>query len=416
MLGAGIYVLVGNVADRVGGAVWLPFLVALILALFTACSYAELVTKYPGAGGAALYADKAFRRPFVTFMVMFAVMLSGITSASTLARAFAGDYLDTLVSSPTLPVALGFIVVVALINAHGISDSVRLNVVLTLVELGGLVLIIVVGGGALASGHGDPARAIHFEHGDPVVWSVLAGALLAFYALIGFEDSVNVSEETRDPRRDYPRALFGALAFAGVIYVSIAIVASMVVPTATLAASSGPLLEVVKVGPLAVSTKLFSVIALLAVANGALINMIMASRLLYGMSREGIVPRALGFVDRRRQTPVVAIALTTALAAVLISIGDLSSLADSTVLLLLLVFATVNLSVLRLRGHEVEHEHFHAPAAFPVVGIAVILLLLTQTGHEAFELAGPLLAFGVVLYFATRALVRRERHPGGPRG
>lgn len=412
VLGAGIYVLVGQVAGRVGGAIWLPFLIALLLAVFTACSYAELVSKYPGAGGAALYVNRAFKRPFLTFMVMFAVMLSGITSASTLARAFAGDYLDALVPVPTLLAALGFLAGISLINARGIGVSVRVNVALTLIELAGLVLIMVVGVAALTAGEGEPSRAIHFEgHGDPVVWAVLGGASLAFYALIGFEDSVNVSEEARDPRRDYPRALFGALAVAGLIYAIVAVVSSMVVPTGALVSSSGPLLEVVQVGPLAVPTKVFSAIALLAVANGALINMIMASRLLYGMSQEGIVPRALGVVDPRRRTPLVAIAFTAALAAGLTATGDLSSLASTTVLLLLLVFVTVNVSVLILRRDPVEHPHFRTPAAFPVIGIGVIALLLAQTQLGTFARAGGLLALGGTLYVVTRALVERAGRP-----
>ena len=408
VLGAGIYVLVGEVAGRTGGAIWLSFLVALVLALFTACSYAELVTKYPDAGGAALYVDRAFRWPLVTVMVTFAVMMSGVTSASTLARAFAGDYLDALVSVPSLVAALGFIVVVALINAHGISGSVRVNVVLTLVELGGLLLIVVIGGAALADGHGEAGRALEFKHGEPVVWSVVAGATLAFYALIGFEDSVNVAEEVREPRRDYPRALFGALAIAGVIYVTIALLASMLVPTAGLAASSGPLLEVVQVGPLSIPTQVFSAIALLAVSNGALINMIMASRLLYGMANKGIVPRAFGSVDPSRHTPLVAIAFTTALAVALISIGDISSLADTTVLLLLLVFGFVNVSVLILRREEVAQPHFRAPRVFPLVGLAVIALMLTQTDGRSYAFAGVLLGAGAVLYVVSRPLVRRD--------
>jgi basic amino acid/polyamine antiporter, APA family len=414
VLGAGIYVLVGQVAGEVGGAIWVSFLVALVLAFFTACSYAELVTKYPGAGGAALYVNRAFKQPFVTFMVMFAVMLSGITSASTLARAFAGDYLEALVSVPTLIAALAFIAVVALINARGIEQSVRVNVLLTLVELGGLLLITIVGVAALADGQGDASRAIHFDGDGTLVWSILGGATLAFYALIGFEDSVNVSEEDRDPRHHYPRALFAALALAGVIYAGIAVVASMVVPTGTLADSSGPLLEVVQVGPLAVSTKVFSAIALLAVANGALINMIMASRLLYGMSNEGIVPHAFGFIGRRGQTPLAAIAFTTVLAAALITLGDLASLARTTVLLLLLVFAAVNVSVLVLRRDRTGGDHFRTPRAFPVLGLAVIALLLARTEAESYLLAGPLLLLGALLYLVTRRLVERENSPSRP--
>ena len=404
VLGAGIYALVGEVAGRVGGAAWASFMVALGLAVFTACSYAELVTKYPSAGGAALYANKAFRIPFLTFLVTFAVMMSGITSASTLARAFGGDYLAEFVSVPTVVAALCFIVVVAAINARGISESVKVNVALTIVEIIGLVLIVVVGVAAISAGDAEPSRAFDFKEGESVPWAIIAGATLAFYALIGFEDSVNVSEEAEHPARDYPRALFQGLAIAGVIYFAVAMVASMVVETAKLSGSSGPLLEVVQVGPLAIDTKVFSAIALLAVANGALINMIMASRLLYGMAHQRIVPRAFARVLPERRTPIVAIGFTTLIAVALISFGELETLADTTVLLLLLVFAVVNVAVLRLRRDPVDHDHFRAPTAVPVVGLAVIVLLLTQTQARTFAWAAALLACGAVLYGITRLI------------
>ncbi len=176
----------------------------MALALFTAFAYAELVTKYPQAAGAALYVNKAFRQPFFTFMVAFAVMLSGITSASTLARAFGGDYLAEFVSAPTVLVAFAFIAVVALVNFRGIGESVKLNIGFTLIEVAGLLLILAIGIAALADGIGDPSRAFEFTDGESVPLAILGGAGLAFFALIGFEDSVNVAEETQDPAAQLP--------------------------------------------------------------------------------------------------------------------------------------------------------------------------------------------------------------------
>jgi amino acid transporter len=410
VLGAGIYALVGEVGDRVGGAIWSAFLIALALAVFTACAYAELVTKYPRAAGAALYVNKAFRRPFLTFMIAFAVMASGVTSAATLARAFGGDYLGELVTAPTILVALALLAVVAAINFRGVGESVRVNAALTVIELGGLVLVLVVGVGALAAGEGDPGRALELKGGESVVVAMLAGAALAFFALIGFEDSVNVAEEARDPQRDYPRALFGGLLVAGVVYLAVATVASMVVPTARLAGSDGPLLEVVRVGPLALPTKLFAVIALFAVTNGALINMIMASRLTYGMSRQGIVPRFLGHVHPGRRTPLAAIVFTTALAMALVVTGDLADLADTTVLLLLGVFSLVNVSVLVLRRDPVDHPHFRTPTILPVIGAVACIVLMTQKPAETFLRAGVLLGVGVLFWVANRVATG----PAGP--
>jgi basic amino acid/polyamine antiporter, APA family len=404
VLGAGIYALVGEIGGRVGGAIWAAFLLAIVLAFFTAVAYAELVTKYPRAAGAALYVNKAFRMPFVTFMVAFAVMASGITSAATLSRAFGGDYLKEFVSIPTVLAALVFIAVVAVVNFRGISESVRLNVALTTIEVLGLLLIIVIALAALADGEGDAGRAFEFKEGESVVGAMVGGAALAFYALIGFEDSVNVAEETEEPQRDYPRALFAGLLIAGVIYLAVSSLASMIVPTDTLAESSGPLLEVVQVGPLSVSTKIFAAIALFAVANGALINMIMASRLTYGMSRQGIVPRIFGSVHARRRTPLAAIVFTTALAMILISTGDLSDLADTTVLLLLVVFIFVNVSVLVLRRNRVDHAHFRAPTALPVIGIAVCIALMTEKTGETYLRAAILLAVGVAFWVVSRLI------------
>jgi amino acid transporter len=386
---------------RPAGAIWAAFALALFLAVFTAFAYAELVTKYPQAAGAALYVNKAFRRPFVTFLVAFAVMCSGLTSAATLARAFGGDYLSEFFTAPVVLVGLLFLVVVALVNFRGIGESVKVNVVFTMIELAGLVLVVVIGAAFLFDGGGDAGRALDFKEGEAVPLAILGGAGLAFFALIGFEDSVNVAEETEDPRRAFPRALFGGLLVAGLVYLLVTVIASMAVPTGTLSDSDGPLLEVVQLGPLSMSTKVFSAIALFALANGALINMIMASRLVYGMSRQGIIPGVFGRVHGGRRTPWVAIVFTSLLAAALVVSGDLSDLADTTVLLLLLVFAAVNVSVLILRRDAVGHDHFHAPTVIPVIGAIVSLALLTTKDGEIFLRAAALLVLGIVLWAVT---------------
>ncbi len=410
VLGAGIYALVGEVGAEVGGAIWTAFTAALILAVLTAFAYAELVTKYPQAAGSALYVDRAYKVPFLTFMVGFAVMCSGIASASTLSRAFAGDYLDQFVDLPLVLAAIGFILAVAAINLRGIAESVKANVALTCVEVVGLLLIVAVGVAALGDADADFARNFEFKEGESVFLAIIGGASLAFYALIGFEDSVNVAEETRDPVRAFPRALFAGLAIAGVIYLLVTLTASMVVPTGALSDSSGPLLEVVERGPLDIPVKLFAFIALLAVANGALINMIMASRLVYGMARRDIIPPAFASVLRNRRTPHVAIALTTLIAVALISTGDISELADTTVLLLLSVFTIVNVSVLVLRRDEVAGPHFRAPSILPVLGAVVSLVLIYDKLADDGEVglrAGLLLALGVVLWLVNRLILRR---------
>lgn len=409
MLGGGIYALVGEVGAEVGGAIWTAFLAAFVLASMTAFAYVELVTKYPRAAGAALYVNQAFRRPFVTFLVAFAVMCSGITSAAALARGFAGDYLVTFADVPVVPAALVLILALAAVNLVGVGESVRVNLVFTVIELTGLLIIIGIGVAAFAAGDAEPARNLEFAEGSSPWLAVLGGASLAFYALIGFEDSVNLAEEVRDPVRAFPRALFGGLLVAGLIYLAVTVVASAVVPTDALADSDGPLLEVIRRGPGGVPESLFSAIALFALANGALINLIMASRLVYGMAEEGIVPRSLSRVLPGRRTPVVAIVLTTALAVVLAATGDLGDLADTTVLLLLLVFTVVNISVLVLRREVVAHAHYRAPTVLPVLGAVVCLALLTQNEAATWGRAGLLLLMGALLWVLTRrATITRD--------
>jgi APA family basic amino acid/polyamine antiporter len=415
IVGAGIYALVGEVGALIGGAIWAAFLFAFILAIFTAASYAELVTKYPRAGGSATYVNNAFRNPFISFMVAFAVMASGITSASTLTLAFSGDYLAQFINVPVLGAALVFMILINLINFYGISESVRINVILTVVEITGLLLIILIGVGALFAGMGDPGRAFEFKEGTSVLTALFGGTVLAFYALIGFDDSVNVAEETRHPSRNYPRAIFGALLLAGVIYLLVTFTASMVVPTGTLAESSGPLLEVVERGPISIPTQLFAAIALLAVSNGALINMIMASRLIYGMADQGVMPTVFSNVHPGRRTPWVSILFTTTLALiVLITIGRndeaLSTLGSTTVVLLLLAFVMVNISVLVLRRDRVGHEHFRTPTAFPILGGMVASALLVYQAVSditVFGLAAVLLVLGAVLY-GVNVLAKRS--------
>src|SRR3954466_15835231 len=206
--GGGIYARTGEVAGEIGGAIWTGFALAAVIAAFTAASYAELVSRYPQAAGAALYIHKAFKAPLLTFVVAFAVMCSGLASAAALATAFGGDYLSEFIDLPKILVGLVVILGVSLINFRGIKESAGFNVVCTLIELGGLLLVVVIGAAFLFDGGGDASRAFEFKQGETPALLIVAGASIAFYALIGFEDAVNVAEETKDATRSFPRTLF----------------------------------------------------------------------------------------------------------------------------------------------------------------------------------------------------------------
>ncbi|MEV6752981.1 APC family permease [Streptomyces sp. NPDC051214] len=408
VLGAGVYVLVGQVAADTGGAVWVPLVVALCLALLTAASYAELATKYPRAGGASHYATLAYG-PFAGFLAGFCMLAAGIVSVGALARGFAGDYLAEFVTLPVALVAVVFLGALALLNARGISESTRANVVATVIEVGGLLIVIGLGVWIVLRGDGDVGRLTDLgtpEHGP--VAAVLSGAVLAYYSFVGFETSVNVAEETRDPRRSYPRALFGALITAGAVYALVGAAAAAAVPTKTLVESSGPLLEVVRAAG-GVPTELFSAIALVAVANGALLTGIMSSRLAYGMARDRLLPGFLTKVLPGRRTPWAAIAATTALSLLLALTGDVSTLASTLVLLLLVVFFLVNTAALVLRRDAAPQDHFRAPTVLPVLGAASCVLLATQIEREVWLRGGAVLLVGAVLGAVTA--VRRRRRP-----
>ncbi|WP_234801473.1 APC family permease [Xaviernesmea oryzae] len=416
ILGTGIYALTGQVAQKVGGVVWLPFLIAFVVALLTAFSYLELVTKYPKAAGAALYTHKAFGVHFLTFIVAFAVMSSGITSASTASRAFAANFaaaigLDAGTIGVTL-VAVLFLMLVGLVNFRGVGESVKMNVVLTVVELTGLLLIIGIGAYAILGGQGDVSRAFTFATpGDSsLIFSVIAATSLAFFAMVGFEDSVNMAEECKDPSRIFPKVLLGGLMLTGVIYVLVAVSAITLVPAAELGEGETPLLKVVQAGAPGFPIGIFAVITMFAVANSALINMMMASRLIYGMAREGVLPDALGRVHAGRRTPYVAILFTSAIAlALIIFAGSVPALGGTTALLLLCVFAIVNVAVLVLRRDPVDHKHFRTPTILPVLGaVSCAFFAGPWTGRDPVQylIAGALLALGVVLWFATVRFMR----------
>ncbi|WP_114854046.1 APC family permease [Brachybacterium sp. YJGR34] len=422
ILGTGVYALTGQVAGEVGGAGWLPILLAFAVAMVSALSYVEMVTKYPQAAGAALYVHKAFGIHFLTFMVTFAVLSSGITSASTSAIFLAEnvlvafgleDSLGAAAGGTATLIALLFIGLVAGVNLYGVSESVKANVVLTLIELTGLVTVILVSLAVVFQGRADFSRVMVFETaGDKSMLLAVTGATaLAFFSMVGFEDSVNMAEETVDPVRNFPRALIGGLSVTGVVYVLVSVLAVAVVPIGELASATTPLLSVVERGApdLPIDT-IFAVISIFAVANTVLINMMMASRLLYGMARQEVLPGFLRGVLPGRRTPWAGIVFSTGLAVALVltvrfllAEDTIGALGGTTAMLLLAVFAMVNICVLVLRRDRVAVRHFRTPTALPVIGAITSIALITPLAQplERYAIAGGLLAIGLLLYVIT---------------
>ncbi len=427
ILGTGVYALTGKVAKEVGGAVWLPFLCAFLVAMLTAFSYLELVTKYPKAGGAAVYTHKAFGVHFITFLVAFTVMCSGLTSASSASKAFAGNLAAVVgwekAGAAVLIVALLFMTAIALVNFRGVAESVKLNVVLTCVELTGLLIIIAIGVIAISGGKGDVSQLtnIKIPEGETAFGAVTAATALAFFAMVGFEDSVNMAEETKEPERIFPKIMLLGLTITGIIYVLVAISSVALVPPDQLGEGEAPLLKVVQAGAPAFPIWIFAFITMFAVANSALINMLMASRLLYGMAHEEVLPKPLGKVHKGRRTPYVAIIFTTVLAFGLIFFADLTALGGTTSFLLLVVFTVVNVAVLVLRKDKVAHKHFKSPTIISVIGAIVCAFLASPLSGRAvkdYQVGGVLLVIGVALWaltwFVNRAVFSKPTYAKHP--
>ncbi|MBM7416010.1 MULTISPECIES: APC family permease [Nocardiaceae] len=434
ILGAGVYAVTGDMIANVGGMAWLPFILAFVVATLTAFSYLELVCKYPQAAGAALYTHKAFGIHFATFLVAFAVICSGITSASTSSNVVAGNLLAGLHETfstedgigwfdvPTgdtaqLVVALAFMLLLAAINLRGVGESVKFNVILTIIEMAALAIVIAIGFVAVGSGsaEGDIANLVVFDDANEKGWflAVTIATTIAFFAMVGFEDSVNMVEETKEPEKIFPKMMLSGLGIACLIYVLVVVAVIAVLPLDYDSGSEGILLHVVRLGaPGLPIDEIFPYLTVFAVANTALINMLMASRLIYGLGRQRILPKSLSAVLPTRRSPWAAIMFSTVMALVLIVVVNqlqgnsvVSALSGTTGLLLLCVFAVVNVANLVLKRKK-ETTGFSAPLWVPVTGGTLCLFLVgpwarTDAQMIQYRIAGAMLLLGVALWVVT---------------
>ncbi len=415
MLGAGIYGLIGKAAGVMGNAVWLAFVMSMLVALLTGLSYANIGSRYPRAAGAAYVAHRAFRVPFISYLIGLGVAASGLTSMATGSRVIAG-YVQTLgVRWPTEVLVITFLALLTLVVFRGMRESTWMNILCTTVELSGLLIVIAVGVGSWGSvdyletpppaGQGDAAAGLSLG-------LLLQGAVLTFFSFIGFEDILNVAEEVKRPRTLLPLGLLLALVIATVLYLLVAITAVSVLPYRELSQSKAALVDVVRKAAPAFPPLLFTAISIFAVANTALLNYVMGSRLLYGMSRQGLLPARLGRVHPVRRTPHVAILVLLVLVLTLALAGDIRQLADATSLLLLGAFVVVNgaLLVLKLRPGE-PRGAFEVPVVVPAAGALVCLVMIVGRvlGPEA-DARAPLIAGGLLAGIALLYVLHRPKH------
>ncbi len=373
ILGAGIYVLVGQVAAQAGYYAPLSFLVAAVVAGFTALTYAELSARFPVAAGVAVYVHEGFGIRWLSLVVGIVIALAGMLSAATLARGFAG-YAEVFLPWPPALFILLLLAALTALAIHGIAESVKVAALFTLAELAGLLLIIGVGLPRLENLPALAAAAPPLTTAAPWV-GILLGAFLAFYAFLGFEDMVNVAEEVKNPRRNMPRAILFAIGAALLLYGCVALVAVATLSPAALAASDAPLAEVYRHAT-GSEPVVITVIAMFAVVNGALIQIIMASRVFYGMARRGWLPAWLARVSPRTHTPVVATLLAGGVVTALALGFPLVRLAEGTSFLILAIFMLVNAALLRIRRRPAPAGIRTYPAWVPVGGLVGSALLL----------------------------------------
>lgn len=404
MLGSGVYVLIGKAAGLVGNAVWLSFIVALVAALMTALSYASIGSRHPRAGGAAYVTQRAYHIPVLSFVVGLALACSGLASVATQSKAFA-ENMVSLMGGATVPIeflALGFILVLAGIVFRGIQESMWANVVCTLVEASGLLIVVFVG--MSYWGTVDLLEVPPEKADSSLAFLVMLGSVLTFFAFIGFEDTINVAEEVVDPQRTIPLALMTATLIAALLYIAVAVTAVSVVPWRELSTAPAPLSMVMEKAAPGFPSWIMIAITLFAVANTALVNYVTASRLIYGMSRQGLLPERLGAIHASRQTPHIAVFALLAVLVPLSLAGSIQDLAAATVLLLLFVFAVVNgaLAILKLRTGE-KPGAFEVPLFVPIFGAFVCVVLIVfrvATGSPRAPIIAGVLIAGILAIYA----------------
>lgn len=376
IIGAGVYALIGAVAQQANEFTPIAFIVAAIIAGFTAASYAELSARFPSSAGSAMYVNQAFKMKWLTSAMGWLMVLTGIVSGATLTLGFVNYFhlflpIHTALIIPVIVLVLGFI------SIWGITESAITITIMTLLELFGLLMVIVYGGESFTKPLQDIHR--HIPSFSLTNWSgVLTGAFIAFYAFVGFEDIVTVAEETKNPQKTIPRALLGAFLIATLLYILVSYVLITSLPFQELTTSDLPLTVVIK--HQGHSPALFTCIALAAIANGILVQIIMSSRVLFGMAKLKTAPKIFAHIYQKTHIPLIATATSIIAIILLALLLPIETLAKSTSGIMLVVFALINFSLVKIKTHSKKKvTHFCLPIIFPITGgLLAIIFLVTQ--------------------------------------
>jgi len=407
ILGAGIYVLVGEAAGIAGNSVWLSFILGAMVAALTGLSYAELSSVFPKDAAEYYYVKIACGCEILSFMVGWLTILTGIISVSAVALGFAG-YLQGLFGLPRIVAALVLIVVLSYINYLGIKESTGMNILFTFVEAAGLVLFIAIGIGSLGS--------VDLLEAPNGLSGVLSASALVFFAYLGFEDIVNIAEETKKPEKTIPKALILSILITILLYVLVAFVAVSLADWQALGKSNAPLAFAASQVLGENAFMLMSIIALFATSNTVLIMLVVGSRMIYGMAKEGAFPSFLSRINIKKNTPSLAIIVTMLVSIFFLFIGDLELVAALTSFGAFITFAFVNISLIYIRYRRTELERpFKTPlniGRFPITGFLGLLTCLFFASQFNFTviLSGSVFFIaGLILYKFFRII--RSRKP-----
>ncbi|HYD02482.1 MAG TPA: APC family permease [Phycisphaerales bacterium] len=415
VVGAGVYALIGAAAEEAGRMLWLSMLLAAVPATLAALCYAEMATRYPRAGGAYVYIRHAFPKlPWLGFIVGWATAVTTAATAATVAIGFAG-YLSLFVDVPRWLAAMLLLTACTGVAVAGVRESAWVAAACTVIEVGGLVAIVVLGVGA--DGFGERLLDAGGDGGGKGVQGVLAGAALTFFVYTGFEGLANLAEESRRPRRDLPLALLISLGVTVALYLLVSLAVVALVSPEELAASDSPLATAAAAKSATVATAL-GWVALFSTANTALITLVVGARVVFGVADAGDLPPALARTLRRRATPWAASAALLVASLALLPLGGIGLVGSVSSLTTLVVFAAVGAALIRVRlrppeetrkepSRDGEARPFMVPGSIARVPLAPVLLLLTMAPlllwfePAAHAVAGATLGAGMLVY-ATR--------------
>jgi APA family basic amino acid/polyamine antiporter len=412
VLGAGIYALIGDVVRTTGNLSWLAFVLASITGALTGLSYAELSAMYPKSAAEFVYTEEAFKKRNLSFILGWIIIFSGILSAATVALAF-GGYLSGLMGIEPIVFKIMFAIILVLglsvINLIGIKTSTRTNIIFTMIEALGLIIIIILS----FFGQQEP-NYFSLPSGSSFL-VIFSSVALIFFAYIGFEDIANIAEEVKEPHKNVPKAIIYSIIITTILYCFTAIAVVKILPFDVIGDSEAPLAEVAKeiLGPGGII--LMSSIALFATANTVLIMLIVTSRMMYGMARDKALPVGLSKISPKYRTPINSVFITTGFTLVPIFFGDISLVAHATVFGVLITFFLVNISLIALRRRQPDLERpfelkpsYKGVPLIALLGSIICIALLFTFDWLIILIQVIIIIIGIIVFYAMKSKIETK--------